>query len=242
VSINNNKFWPNTYAGTAILWHLGSQSPNAEDFSNFLKSKGVPNCVVKNAPFENISQEINLINSECPAGNKYIQSEIREDLIEYLVTNPKSAFSLISVGVSVALTSSASHYGSSVSILPESLYSVFFGNVSPDFRSFGGLDQSAVTLSSDLSEPLWVAIPSLFFVFLGLYLSFISRKQRKINFTLVLVSILSIAQIILTVLILPSEWFRQNSQYLLTLYFVSALSIGLNFSYFVRPSQKVSER
>ena len=241
VTINNNKFWANTYAGTAVLWHLGSQAPNAVDFSAFLKSKSVPNCVVKNAPFSNIDEEILAINSTCPKGNEYIRSQLRDDLLEYLVTNPMSAFNLISVGVAVAMTSSASHYGSSVSILPESIYGLFFGNVSPDFRILGGTNQSAVILKSNLSEPLWIAIPSLFFVLMGLYLSLIARKRRRINLTLLLVSTLSVIQIILTVLILPSEWFRQNSQYLLTLYLASAFSVALNFADLFKSSKKVSE-
>jgi hypothetical protein len=41
------------------------------------------------------------------------------------------------------MTSTSSHYGSSVSILPESLSGLFFGNVSPDFRVSGEPSQSA---------------------------------------------------------------------------------------------------
>jgi hypothetical protein len=241
VGINNDKFWPNSYSGTAILWHLGNQAPTAVDFSGFLKSKGVPTCVIKNAPFINIAEEIAAINSKCPEGNEYIKSKLRNDLFEYLVTNPKGAFNLVSVGVAVAMTSSASHYGSSVSILPESFYGVFFGNVSPDFRILSESSQSAVTLRSDLSEPLWIAIPSAFFVFIGLYLSFKARRHRKINGTLLFVSTLAMFEIFITVLLLPSEWFRQNSQYLLTLYFVSALSIGLNSIDVFKPLSKENE-
>jgi hypothetical protein len=242
VGINNDKFWTNSYSGTAILWHLGDQAPNASSFSDYLRSKDVPECVVKNAPFGDIAKEISLINSDCPEGNAYIKSELQSDLMKFLFQDPLSIIKLVSVGVAVAMTSTSSHYGSSVSILPESLSGLFFGNVSPDFRVSGEPSQSAAILGSGSGEPLWIAMPSIFYVAFGLFLAFTAIKRRVINKTLILVSGLAIFEILLTVLILPSEWFRQNSHYLLTLYLMSTISIGMNTSDFFRSSNKEIEQ
>jgi hypothetical protein len=85
-------------------------------------------------------------------------------------------------------------------------------------------------------------MPSIFYVAFGLFLAFTAIKRRVINKTLILVSGLAIFEIFLTVLILPSEWFRQNSHYLLTLYLMSTISIGMNTSDFFRSSNKEIEQ
>jgi len=116
-----------------------------------------------------------------------------------------------------------------------------FGSVSPDFRSEGVSNQSAITSRSAGSEPLWVFTPGLFFALIGFVCAFYFRKIDKRNYYYLLAMILVLGEIVVTLLILPSEWFRQNVQYTFALFLISALSLTTNYQNFASTGNRVRE-
>ncbi len=234
--INNDRFWKNSYSGTATLWHLGEQSPSASQFKLHLEEIGAPRCLTRNAPFSDIAAEMSVISRECSEGVVYLQDKIQGEFIRFILLNPQVALNLVAVGTGITFTSTASNYASVVTPIPRELSNMIFGNSSPDFRTIGVSDQGSI--NNRTLEPIWAFVPGLFLAILGIFLPFFSRNKSAVNQGLFLVSSLSFSQIIITTVILPSEWFRQNIQSLIALYVTSFLTLALYFSKFTFANSK----
>ena len=228
--LNNDKFWPNSYSGTALLWHLGNQSPSANEFKGYLIQSQAPECITRNAPYSDINEELTLISQNCEEAGEYLNSEIKNDFARFLVGNPKSSISLTTLGFAIISTSSASHYGGVVTVIPESLSEMFFGGVNPDFRISGATSQSAALNQPDGNEPLWISAPSFVLLAAGVISLLAYFRRNSFNRQLVFVLGFLYAQIILNIVILPSEWVRQNIQFSIPLYVMSSLIIALSYS------------
>lgn len=223
--LQNDKYWQYSYSGTAIMWHLGVQSPGAKDFKNYLVKQGAPKCILQNAPYRNISLELANISLTCPESGKYISHRIGRDLAKFLLTNPFATVKILSTGLGIAFTGTASNYAQAISVLPPGASNLIFGNVQPDFRTMGISDQNA--LADSTNEPLWIFSPGLFLVFVGLLLAVRRfRTQQNLIFVLIMMALLML--VAATVLILPSEWFRQNINLVVPLYLTSMLSLSTN--------------
>jgi hypothetical protein len=227
INTNNQEvYWKGSYSGTTLLWQLGSQSPTSLDFRNFLDSEtNAPDCIYIEAPFQDLDLGIYNALNNCPGGKKYITENLKFDFIKFVVTNPDAAFELISLGVGALLTSSYGNYGNVVAILPKSIYSIVWGEVSPDFRLSGDLDQAKVFENLLKSEPRYLYSPllllGLFTVFVGFSNKFTKLDRRRSRLFLFVLSIAA-TQIAFTFLLLPSEWFRQSSPYLVLMLIISA--------------------
>jgi hypothetical protein len=228
VGLNNDKFWKNTYSGTALLWHLGSQSPSADAFTKYLVSVGAPNCVTENAPFVNLDIEVGRIANECNQATSYLANGIKSDFAEFVSKNPAQVARLTSLGFAITFTGTSSHYGPAMSLLPNEVNQMFFGSVVPDFRILEKANQSAALNQPEGAEPLWISIPSLGLLLVGLSkMIFYSRRDRSF-LVLASASVFLYIQIMFSSVILPSEWFRQNIPFALPLYLISALALAIN--------------
>lgn len=229
-SNNQESYWKGSYSGTTLLWQLGSQSPSSLALKSFLDLKTqAPDCIFKSAPFEDLNLGIYNALNKCPGGRDYIEQNFKYDFMKFAVTNPDSSLKLITLGMGAVLTSSYGNYGYVVTVFPKFLYSMIWGEVSPDFRFSGDLEQGRVFEDLSQSEPRVLYSP---LVLLGLFTLFVaaSRKftklDRRRSGLLVLILVSSLSQIALAFLLLPSEWFRQSSPYLVLMMIASTFLIS----------------
>ena len=117
-----------------------------------------------------------------------------------------------------------------MTVIPESLSEMFFGGVNPDFRISGATSQSAALNQPDGNEPLWISAPSFVLLAAGVISLLAYFRRNSFNRQLVFVLGFLYAQIILNIVILPSEWVRQNIQFSIPLYVMSSLIIALSYS------------
>jgi hypothetical protein len=225
-SNNQEVYWKGSYSGTTLLWQLGSQSPTSLEFRNFLDSETkAPDCIYIEAPFQDLDLGIFNALNNCPGGKEYIKENLKFDFMKFAAKNPDAVFELISLGVGALLTSSYGNYGNVVTILPKPIYSIVWGEVSPDFRSSGDLDQAKVFENLLKSEPRYLYSPlillGLFTAFIGLSNKFTKLDRRRSRLFLFVLSIAA-TQIAFAFLLLPSEWFRQSSPYLVLMLIISA--------------------
>ena len=217
-SNNQEKHWKGSYSGTTLLWQLGDQSPAASNFAEFLSEKTeAPECIYDTAPYKDLNQGIHKALNVCPGGEEYVRNNLKSDFAHFISTNPKSALNLITLGVGATVTGSSGNYGNAVTVFPKFVYSILWGEVSPDFRSSNELDQSAIYNNLNKGEPLFLYCPLFIFLGAGLCVA-ISRRyskldQAKSNIFLAF-CLLAFAQAIFSYLMLPSEWFRQSVPYL----------------------------
>lgn len=217
-SNNQEKYWNGSYSGTTLLWQLGSQSPAASNFAEFLRENtDAPKCIYTTAPYEDLNQGINNALNICPGGEEYVRKNLKNDFSRFILASPKSAFKLISLGLGATFTGSSGNYGNAVTVFPKFIYSSIWGEVSPDFRGSYELDQSEIYNSLNTGEPLFLYCPLFIFLCAGIYVA-ISRRFSKLDQTksklLLAFWLLSFAQAIFSYLMLPSEWFRQSIPYL----------------------------
>jgi hypothetical protein len=218
-SINQEKYWKGSYSGTTLLWQLGDQSPAASNFAEFLSEKTeAPECIYDTAPYKDLNQGIHNALNICPGGEEYVRNNLKNDFAHFISTNPKSALNLILLGVGATVTGSSGNYGNAVTVFPKFVYSILWGEVSPDFRSFNELDQSEIYNNLNTGEPLFLYCPLFMFLGVGFYVA-ISRRYSKLDQAksklFLAFCILALAQAIFSYLMLPSEWFRQSVPYLI---------------------------
>jgi hypothetical protein len=218
-SNNQEKYWKGSYSGTTLLWQLGDQSPAASNFAEFLSEKtDAPKCVFDTAPYKDLNQGIHNALHICPGGEMYARNDLKSDFARFILSNPKSAFKLVVLGVGATVTGSSGNYGNAVTIFPKFIYSSIWGEVSPDFRSSNDLDQSEIYNSLNSGEPLFLYCPLFIFLGVGLWVG-VTRRYSKLNRAesnlFVAISLITFAQAIFSYVMLPSEWFRQSIPYLI---------------------------
>lgn len=234
VGVSVDNFWKGgTYSGKALLWHLGGQSPAAPDFKNYLSERtNAPLCIYSNAPYSNIDTEMSKIFQSCIGAEFYLSRQIKKDFLDFLIANPKDVFKLESIGFGAALTGSSSNYGSAVGILPQSLYQITQGGVTPDFRFSKSQDQVQAFNILKTGEPIWITSPGILWVF-SLFSIWIYRLKRgrieDIERTFITLTSLLILQSAITFLIIPSEWVRSTAAYIPLLVLLSAIYVVIQF-------------
>lgn len=224
MNLNNNNQWRYTYSSFTMLWHLGAQSPTSLQLTEYLEKHGAPKCLTKDSPYKDIAKSLTRIDRECPEIESYIKSEYKMDVLKFILTNPEQAIRSTSLGMAIALSSTSSHYGTVTTLVPSSLNEFIFGNVTPDFRVSGVSDQARAASKANDREPLWIFIPGLLIFLIFFPINIWRQRKSSIGQVLILTFCILVSEMVLTVLILPSEWFRQNAQYLVALYTLSAFA------------------
>ena len=220
LGFNVDKYWKASYSGTSMLWQLGKQNPSASSFKDFLIQHSAPSCVTQNAPFGDISYESSRILNSCPESIPYLRNQFSSDFIKFSITDPKEvAYSMIQ-GSGALLSNQSSNYGGSITLLPSPINSLIFGISSPDFKNMGIDSQIEGTDAIGPNKPFWVFTPQILFLFLGPILLF--RQKFKGVKTLLLLWIGLVIEICINLYLIPGEWVRQSTPFL-----VSAIALSL---------------
>jgi hypothetical protein len=74
-------------------------------------------------------------------------------------------------------------------------------------------------------EPLWIFVPGLLIILIYFPINIWRQRKSPVGRISILIFCLLVGEMVLTVLVLPSEWFRQNAQYLVALYALSAFAL-----------------
>lgn len=226
IGTNVNNSWQVSYSGQTLLWQLGGQSPSAEEFAQHLTDRGAPGCITEEAPFENLDISIGKIINECPSGSEYIKSSIQREFVVFALTNPVATAKLAIFGIGAAITDSASNYGHAVSILPRSLSALFFGESYPSIVNNTVDSQVAGMDFLNSGKAIWLFTPILFWLLLGISCVFISRDRNYEDYFLLAIMAMNFVQAILVVILLPSEWVRQTSPFILGTLIISVVLTG----------------
>ena len=224
MNIQNDKQQRYSYSSFTMLWHLGAQSPTASGLAKYLESSGAPSCLTQEAPFSDVTKSISSIQKNCPDATNYLKLQYKKDVFRFLMMNPSYALKNTTTGLAIAFTSTSSNYGSTASILPPAARSLIFGGVTPDFRTSGASDQSALGIKLEDREPLWIFMPGAVLVFFPIAMRFKGLKGTSNGRLILFAHLLLVTEMAMTITILPSEWFRQNIQYLICLYLLGALA------------------
>lgn len=213
VNVNVNKSWGSlTYSGYASLYHLGAQSPVAPELKQFLATKDqVPECILRDSPYLDVGRSIQDISLLCPDSHKYVSEKLRLDLLHFYIAKPSSLLDLISIGFGASFSNTAAHYGKVIGVLPASVYELFNGSTSPDFRILGTDTQVEALNQVNIGEPIWIYTPGVLLTIASLLLfsyrlyKYGNLKYESLFATLILVFLSNSA---LTFLLVPSEWVR----------------------------------
>jgi len=228
VGINMNNSWEKSYSGTTLLWQLGSQSPAASDFRQYLEiQSNAPECIYSDAPFEDLNVSIARISNSCTGAIAYLKEDFQRDFIGFIASSPKAAIKLISIGIGASFSSASSHYGRSVSLYPSAATSVISGDVTPDLRFSGAQSQEEAYSELKSGEPQWLHLPLLGILLIALILLFIPKVHSQKELLGSLFFIFSILiQLLVNYIVLPSEWVRQGAPFVITLVAFSVVVVA----------------
>lgn len=216
VGSNVNSNWQISYSGQTLLWHLGGQSPSAAEFSAYLKKRKAPTCLTIEAPYQNINTSIGKILNSCPEARPYLKKEIQRDFANFIISNPTEAAKLSIYGIGAALTSSATNYGSAVSVVPKFVDDIFFGSTTPDIRSQNVSDQVSGLNVFKSGAAFWLSVPFVGWFLLMMVSSLLRGRERKDDSVLYWILAFCLIQSVLVVILLPSEWVRQTAPFLIS--------------------------
>lgn len=223
IGSNVNKSWPVSYSGQTLLWQLGGQSPVAAEFRDFLEQKGAPSCITNTAPYLNLDVSIGVVLNKCPEGSMYIKASLQKEFVNFLISHPTAPIKLAIFGIGAAITNSSSNYGNAVSVLPGSISEIFFGGSSPDIANNKVDDQVAGMNFLKSNQAIWLYAPLLVWLLLAFVGNLGIHRRGRDSSTLILLLLLCLAQSVLVVVLLPSEWVRQTSPFLIGAHIASVL-------------------
>jgi hypothetical protein len=113
-----------------------------------------------------------------------------------------------------ALTSSATNYGSAVSIVPKFVDDIFFGGTTPDLRSQNVSDQVSGLNVFKSGSAFWLGVPFVGWFFLTMVSALLRGREWKNDSFLYWILALCLFQSVLVVTLLPSEWVRQTAPFI----------------------------
>ena len=230
--VNINKKWEYSYVGYTLLWQLGSQSPAAPQFASYLqKGKTAPSCIYQNAPYQDLGLEISSFLKTCQGVKPYLRNQIQRDFASFILSNPTSVVRLVSVGLGATMTNASGKYGSAVTVLPESLSSLIFGETRPELASGDGKTQTEGLTIVQNGNPIWLATPSILILLAYPLITLIQIRNRRGKLMSLenIVWTTLIFQLLLSWILLPSEWFRQSIPYLVPCLVLGILKIAKYF-------------
>ncbi len=215
VGSNVDKQWQISYSGQTLLWQLGGQSPAAAEFSAFLKTQDAPQCITNDAPFQDINISIGAILNSCPEAISYLKRGIQRDFAKFVMLNPLAVAKLAVLGMGASVTSSATNYGNTVSLLPKFFSEIFFGSTTPSLLTNQVDDQISGFNVFKSGAAFWLYTPFFGWLLLAMLSTFLRGQDRKKDTFLHLILILCLLQSVFVLVLLPSEWVRQTSPFLI---------------------------
>ncbi len=226
VGHNNNRNWSGSYSGTTLMWQLGQQSPVSSNFAEYLESKtDAPKCLILDAPFKDPGSSFNEKTQSCKGFIPYLRNSISSDFLKFLISDPNALIRLFSIGAGAILSGAGSQYGNSASLIPKPISEMYFGSTNPTFLDLGISDQSTAASLLESTRSVWIFAPSISIVTLLVLFSLLSqlRRREKANSLLILGILVMVTEITVTVIFLPSEWFRQTVPFLLGVFILSLI-------------------
>ena len=223
IGSNVNSNWQISYSGQTLLWHLGGQSPTAAEFSSHLRKQNTPRCLTIEAPYEDLNSSIGKILNSCPEARSYLKSGIQRDFMGFILEDPGSGVKLAIHGIGASLTSSATNYGNAVSIVPKFVGGLFFGATTPELVSQNVPDQVAGLNLFRSGSAFWLFTPFLGWIFLTLISSVLRGRARRQDLFLYSILIICLVQSVFVVVLLPSEWVRQTSPFIIGALIISII-------------------
>jgi len=201
IANNQNHAWPSTYSGYALTGHLIDASPVSINFAATLQKKGAPECVLRN----NLQALDPHGSLYCPQGSEWVQNNMTKTYISFLFSHPREVIALMKYGFYGAFTDSSVKYGSSISILPRSIDTLFIGERDPNTIINGS---SVVVGNHSMFLPgLFVCLIFLCLVFKTLFLGRI-RLASPIITTLIFAFGVNTLAILVNSCFIAAEWTR----------------------------------
>ena len=229
VGSNVNSSWQVSYSGQTLLWQLGGQSPVAHEFAEYLNKKGVPRCVISDAPYRDLDSSIGKVLNNCPSGVEFLKGGLQREFVYFVISNPGAAVELIVLGAGASATNSATNYGGAVSLLPKFLFEAFFGSTAPNITELKVENQVEGMNLINSNQPFWIYSPIFGWILMALIGFFARKNLHREELTLYFALVLNISQSALVVLLLPSEWVRQTSPYSLGILILSVFLTAKTF-------------
>lgn len=162
---NQNKAWPSTYVGFALVGHLNTVSPISSAFATSLSSTNAPKCI--------LDWKLRALDRKdplyCPQGETWVRDHMKGAFAHFLISNPTSIVPLLKYGVFGAFSDSSTKIGNGFSVLPQSIDTIFVGERNP---------KEGVFFQKAPDTRYYMFVPSFFLLLLTMIFMILARSRR----------------------------------------------------------------
>lgn len=229
---NVDRHWDASYSGTTLLWQLGEQSPSAISFKQYLAmDKRAPECILVEAPYVNLDASVRKIFDSCPEGVTFVREDIQKAYFNFLLSHPNSMIHQTIQGFGAYYSNSANNYGNAIQLIPTSLTNLFSGGTSPSLLNGNITNQGEGYAFITSGNPFWIYAPGAGILLMALLIiicNFLVKSRKSTGTHVVLIHLALLSQAMASNLLLPSEWVRQLTPYLVPLFIVNAMVLIQN--------------
>lgn len=199
-----------TYTAAQAVSVISNTNPEAKKVTSFLPDIEALTCL-KEYYLDKPEVITQALKTKCFDSQKWLDENFNKYYARFLILNPKYSLDLISLSI-LAGNTPYSAYGGTVSIIPASFESIYFGNRNYALRLDNFSAQNIPTDKLQVNAPIvaWFLVFFMTTIFNKLKYSQDISNQLNQYSLLNYLFIFGVFIIISTALIVPNEWYRQT--------------------------------
>jgi hypothetical protein len=199
-----------TYTAAQAVSVISNTNPEAAKVTSTLPNIEALACL-KDYYLDKPETITNVLKTKCLRSQEWLDKNFNKHYAKFLISNPIYALELVSLSI-LAGNSPYSTYGGTVSILPASFESFYFGNRNYALRldNFSAQNIPVEKLRVNAPIILWFLVFFMITIFNRLKYSRDFSNQLSQNSMLNYLFVFGFFIIISTAIVVPNEWYRQT--------------------------------
>jgi hypothetical protein len=199
-----------TYTAAQAVSVISNTNPEAAKVTSTLPNIEALACL-KDYYLDKPETITNVLKTKCLRSQEWLDKNFNKHYAKFLISNPIYVLELVSLSI-LAGNSPYSTYGGTVSILPASFESFYFGNRNYALRldNFSAQNIPVEKLRVNAPIILWFLVFFMITIFNRLKYSRDFSNQLSQNSMLNYLFVFGFVIIISTAIVVPNEWYRQT--------------------------------
>lgn len=199
-----------TYTAAQAVSVISNTNPEAAKVTSTLPNIDALACL-KNYYLDKPETITYVLKTKCLRSQEWLDKNFNKHYAKFLISNPIYVLELVSLSI-LAGNSPYSTYGGTVSILPASFESIYFGNRNYALRldNFSAQNIPVEKLRVNAPIILWFLVFFMITIFNRLKYSRDFSNQLNQNSMLNYLFVFGFFIIISTAIVVPNEWYRQT--------------------------------
>lgn len=217
--------WSLSYRAAGAVTVFSNANPQAELVTSELSKVEELKCI-EVFKIRSSDENANLLRDKCPEARNWLSNKFPLWYSKFILQNPSYAAKLFFTGVSMG-NSPYSFYSGSISVVPGSINSLFFGSrnlaLRQTLQSAQEIDLNKIIVTSPLIGWITISLILIYCKRKSLFSSELCSDSVKLQKFLIYLLILGLFGIATSSILNPNEWFRQSIVYQIMIFVSTSL-------------------